>query len=103
MWQTMVRPLFDATFVLLEYEPSKSQQENLKRLWRRTFKQFLMIKKRTSTALVEEMTSCDLKAAARNVVEECKKQWKQRKKKVGVSTKKRLQKKMNLLRRVPNP
>jgi hypothetical protein len=102
MWQTMVRPLFDATFVLLEYEPSKSQQENLKRLWRRTFKQFLMIKKRTSTALVEEMTGCDLEVVAKNVVEECKKQWEQRKKKEEVSTKKRLQKKVNLLRGVPN-
>ncbi len=47
-----------------------------------------MIKKRTSTALVEKMTGYDLEAVARNVVEECKKQWEQRKKKVGVSTKK---------------
>ena len=102
MWQTMVRPLFDATLVLLEYEPSKSQQENLKRLWRRTFKQFLMIKKRISTALVEEMTGSDLEVVAKNVVEECKKQWEQRKKKEEVSTKRRLQKKVNLLRGVPN-
>ena len=48
------------------------------------------------------MTGCDLEAIARNVVEECKKQWEERKKKVGVSTKKRLQKKPNLLRGVPN-
>ena len=28
MWQTMVRPLFDATFVLLEYEPSITNKGN---------------------------------------------------------------------------
>jgi hypothetical protein len=101
MWQTMVRPLFDACFVLLEYEPSESQKENLRRLWRRTFKQFLMIKKRTNTILVQEMTGSDLEAAAKNVVNECKKQWEQRKERTIVSTKRRLRKKTNLLRGVP--
>jgi len=48
MWQTMIRPLFDAAFVLLEYEHSKTQKENLKCMWRKTFKQFLMMSKRMS-------------------------------------------------------
>ncbi len=37
MWQTMIRPLFNAAMVLLEYEPSTTQKENLMRIWRRTF------------------------------------------------------------------
>ena len=80
MWQTLIRPLFDATFVLLEYEPSKTQKENVQRLWRRTFKQFLMISKRISTELIQEMAGSDIEKTAQNLVLECKKQWENRKK-----------------------
>jgi len=31
MWQTMVKPLFNAALVLLEYEPSETQKNNLKK------------------------------------------------------------------------
>ena len=102
MWQTMIRPLFDAAFVLLEYEPSKSQKENLKCMWRKTFKQFLMISKRISTKLVEEMIGSDLELTAQNLVLECKKQWGERKKGETVSGKVKLPKQKNLLRAVPN-
>ena len=102
MWQTMIRPLFDVAFVLLEYEPSKSQKENLKCMWRKTFKQFLMISKRISTKLVEEMIGSDLELTAQNLVLECKKQWGERKKGETVSGKVKLPKQNNLLRAVPN-
>ena len=102
MWQTMVRPLFDATLVLLEYEPSILHKKILQLLWRRTFKQFLMINKRTSTYLVEEMIACDLPEIAQNVVHECKRQWQERKNHRNIRIKKRLKKKNNLLRGVPN-
>ena len=31
MWQTMVKPLFNAALVLLEYEPSETQKNNLEK------------------------------------------------------------------------
>ena len=102
MWQTMIRPLFDSAFVLLEYEPSKSQKKNLISFWRTTFKQFLMVSKRISTSIVEEMMGCDLEENAKNIVVECKKQWEQRKQNGGVNPKKRVPKSKNLLRAVPN-
>ena len=74
IWQTMIRPLFDVAFVLLEYDPSKTQKENLKRFRRKTFKQFMMIK-RTSTAIVEEMLGLDMEIMAHKLVTECEKQW----------------------------
>ena len=60
----MVKPLFNAVLVLLEYEPSATQKENLKRVWRGTFKQFMMISKRTSTMLVDEMINSNLEEIA---------------------------------------
>ena len=53
MWQTMVSPLFNAALPLLYFEPSKSHRDNLERLQRCTFKQFLMVSKRTNTVLTE--------------------------------------------------
>ncbi len=102
MWQTMVKPLFDAALVLLQYEPSISQKENLKRLWRMSFKEFLMVSQRTGTLLVEEMTNRDLEEIAQNVVEEAKRQWEQRKACKEVDPKRKLPKRMNWLRGVPN-
>ena len=102
MWQTMIRPLFDATFVLLEYEPSKTQKENVQRLWRKTFKQFLMISKRINTKLILEMAGSDIEKTAENLVSECKKQWENRKRGEDVAKKTKLRKQVNLLRAVPN-
>jgi len=79
IWQT-IRPLFDAVFVLLEYDPSKTQKENLKCFRRKTFKQFMMISKRTSTAIVEEMLGVDIEKMAHKLVTECKKQWEEKEK-----------------------
>ena len=36
MWQTMVKPLFNAALVLLEYEPSETKKETLEKVWRET-------------------------------------------------------------------
>ena len=88
MWQSMVKPLFDAALVLLKYEPSKTQKENLNRAWRQTFKQFMMISKRTSTKLVQEMIGSNLESIAENVVTQCKAQWIQRKNAEDVTPKK---------------
>jgi hypothetical protein len=102
MWQTMVKPLFNAALVLLDYEPSLVHRTNLKRLWRGTFKQFMMISKKTSDDLVDEMINSDLEETAQTLVEECKKQWGQRKINESVDPKKRQKKQLNLLRGVPN-
>ena len=40
----------------------------------KTFKQFMMISKRTSTAIVEEMLRVDIEKMAHKLVTECKKQ-----------------------------
>ncbi len=92
MWQTMIRPLFNAAMVLLEYEPSATQKENLMRVWRGTFKQFMIIKKRTPDMLVNEMINCDLEEAASQLVVECKAQWEQRKRCEKVKSKLRAKK-----------
>jgi hypothetical protein len=102
MWQTMIRPLFNAAFVLLEYEPSKTNRENLKALWRVTFKRFMLLKKRTSTELVEQMISCDLEKIVKSVVQDCKKKWEERKRGESISSKESNEKQVNLLRGVPN-
>ena len=93
----IVRSLFDTAFVLLEYEPSKMQKENLKCFSRKTFKQFMMISKRSSTSLVEEMIGADMDKMAQKLVIECKKQWEERKIKEEITPKAGLEK-QNFLR-----
>ena len=102
IWQTMVKPLFNAALVLLEYEPSKTQKENLERVWRGTFKQFMMIGEHTSTVLVNKMINCDIQMIASNLVSECKKQWDDRKSFRQLEPKKKLPKMKNFLRGVSN-
>jgi len=102
IWQTMIRPLFDAAFVLLEYDPSKTQKENLKRFRRKTFKPFMMISKRTSTEIVEEMLGVDMEKMAHKLVTECKKQWEERKRRHEITSKAKIEKQNNLLRAIPN-
>ena len=85
MWQTMVRPLFNAALALLKYEPSLAQRENLPRLW---FKDFMMVSNKANTKLVDDMININLDDIAENVVGECKKQWEQRKNKEDVKSKK---------------
>ena len=60
MWQTMTAPLFNATLALLNVEPSQANKENVYRLWRMTFKQFMMISHKTPTTLTTEMMNKDL-------------------------------------------
>ena len=64
MWQTMVKLLFNAALVLLEYEPSETQKSNLEKAWRLTFKRFMMIDTKTSNSLVNEMINSDLQLTA---------------------------------------
>ena len=60
MWRTMICPLFNALLVLLYFEKSESHHQQMLRLWRKTFKEFMMIPKSTSTALIDEMIGIDL-------------------------------------------
>ena len=60
MWQTLTAPLFNATLSLLDAEPTKSGTKNVLLIWRKTFKQFMMIPKRTPTILINEMINKDL-------------------------------------------
>ncbi len=74
----MVAPLFNAAIALLEYEPSATHITNLERVWRSTFKHFMLISKRTSSLLVNEMIGKDLRETAHRAIETCKRQWAER-------------------------
>ena len=102
IWQTMVKPLFNSALVLLEYEGSQTQRENLERVWRSTFKQFLLISRRTPNELIDKMINCDLQETASNLVKECKKKWEDRKNFRNLSITKKVGGGINLLRGVSN-
>ena len=102
MWQTMVAPLFNAALALLYFEPSETQKKNLERLRRCSFKQFLMISKRTNTLLVDDMIRKDIRIVAENTVETCREQWNQRKNFETISAFYPSIKRKNGLRGVPN-
>ena len=102
MWQTMIKPLFNAALVLLEYEPSLTQKEDLEITWRGTFKQFMLISGSTPTELVNQMINCNLQEKASFLVEQCKVQWEERKNFQKLNSKQKLPKKPNLLRGVSN-
>ena len=59
MWRTMICPLFNALLALLYFEPSKLNKEKVLKLWRETFKRFMIIPKNTKTELVDEMIGID--------------------------------------------
>jgi len=90
MWQTMVKPLFNAALVLLKYEPSERQKEELEKAWRGTFKQFMMINSLTSNVLVNQMINCNIQETASFLVEQCKIQWEERKNFLELNSKKKL-------------
>ncbi len=79
MWQTMAAPLFAAAYVLLSYEPSRTNRNNLERLQRGTFKQFLLISKRTNTQLINDMIRKDMVEISEATVATCLEQWEERK------------------------
>ena len=102
MWQTMVKPLFNAALVLLEYEPSETNKESLEKAWRGTFKYFMMINSRTPNELVNDMINSNLQVTASVLVQECRLQWDLRKNYQAVCPKRKSRKGINLLRGVSN-
>jgi len=102
MWQTMIAPLFNAALVLLEFEHSETQRLNLERVRRLTFKQFMMISKRTNTTLVDEMIRKNLRVVAQATVTTCNEQWEQRKAYQGITSSLPCLARKNGLRGVPN-
>lgn len=75
----MVAPLFNAALVLLHFEPSQTHKANLERLRRVTFKQFLMVSKRTNTSLVDKMIAKDFSQLVEAAVKTSIESWTQRK------------------------
>ena len=102
MWQTMVKPLFNAALVLLEYEPSETHKEDLEKAWRGTFKHFMMINSRTHNELVNRMINSNLQSEASVLVQECKIQWEMWKSYQDTCPKQKYGKGINLLRGVSN-
>ena len=62
----------------------------------------MMISKRTSTKLVDEMINFDMDEIAADMIEECKAKWQQRKNSEEIEPHIQIEKKINLLRGVPN-
>jgi hypothetical protein len=60
MWRTMVCPLFNGALALFNFEPATTHLLNFLRLWRYTFKMFMMIPKSTNTELVDEMIGINI-------------------------------------------
>ena len=60
MWGTMICPLFNALLVFLYFEKSEAYHQQMLRLWRQSFKKFMLIPKSTSSDLVDEMIGIDL-------------------------------------------
>jgi hypothetical protein len=79
MFNTMVMPLFNATAMLLNYEPSKTHEDNLIRTKRMLFKQFMGISKRTNSALVDDMLRKDLMYLADEEKKVAEEKWMARK------------------------
>jgi len=102
MWQTMVAPLFNAALVLLEFEPSSTHRKNLERVRRVSFKQFLMISKRTNTWLVDDMIRKDINSLAAQTVRVSRLQWEQRKQYEQINERLPNMQQINGLRGVPN-
>lgn len=75
MFMTMVAPLFIAAMMILDYEPSKTHRNDLVRLYRGLFKQFMGLAKRTTTELVDEMIGKDLLDIAREECQVAKEKW----------------------------
>ena len=98
----MVAPLFNVALVLLEFEPSVCHKRNLERLWRMTFKQFMLISKRTNTYLVEDMIRKDIGTLAKETVKTSREQWQQRKAREPIIARLPCTKEKNGLRGVPN-
>ena len=102
MWQTMVAPLFNAALVLLEFEQSSTHRNHLERVRRISFKQFMLISKRTNTWLVDEMIRKDINYIATQTVRVSRAQWEQRKQRTHITEKLPFMSEANGLRGVPN-
>ena len=80
MFNTMVMPLFNATSMLLAYEPSKAHEDKLIRTRRKIFKQFMKISERTNTILVEDMIRINMMTLAEEERRVAEDKWNARKK-----------------------
>jgi len=100
-FMTFVQPLFDAAVLLLHYEPSITQRDNLIRIHRIIFKQFMFISKRTSTNLVNELINKDLIDRAEEVHEQANEKWEARLQFRSYSSLPR-EESVNLIRAMPN-
>jgi hypothetical protein len=79
MFNTMVMPLFNAATMLLKYEPSKVHEDNLVRIKRMLFKQFMRISNRTNSELVDDMIRKDLMHLANEEQKVAEEKWEARK------------------------
>ena len=101
MFMTMVAPLFNAAHILLSYEKSASHKRSLVRRWKCILKQFLMVSKRTNTALVEEMSAKEIVKMAKKTQKDSAKKWKARENYARIPNTRQVET-INKLRAVPN-
>ena len=101
MFMTMIAPLFNAVMLLLNYEPGRTHQQGLVRLYRGLFKQFMGLAKRTSTELVEEMIGKDLLKMAEEECQIAKEKWEMRVQRQEIACATQRTKAQNKLKGVP--
>src|ERR1700727_785704 len=75
----MTASLFNVMLVLHHFEPTKTGKKKILRLWRITFKRFLMISQRTPTSLVNEIMNRDLTLITAHNAQVSKQKWEARK------------------------
>lgn len=100
MWKTMVMPLFNAVFTILNLEKSLEAKDKVLRLWISTFKRFLMIPKNTSTLLVGEMIGTDIDELIETYAKNATEKWLARKERRDFTTAKSVS--INLLKGISN-
>jgi hypothetical protein len=102
MFRTLVLPLFNATYMLLTQEPSKTHRETLERTKKIIFKQFMGLSKSTNSILVEDMLRTNIEEKANLEYERSLAKWEARKIREPFEDLKEKEKKINPLKGVPS-
>jgi hypothetical protein len=75
LWELFVRPLFEFTLPIDYFECTSSRKNELRRLLRRTFKNFTKIAKTTPDNLISALCGYDLDSRSQEVVQEQAHKW----------------------------
>lgn len=80
LWTVFIRPLFDQTLSILYAERNHTNPEKVRRLIRKTFKDFTLLPKNTEDKIIEKLSQYNIDHRAANTVEKNTIKWESRKK-----------------------